>query len=142
MKGARGFTAVELAVCLSISAVLVPSVFVFARSLESTQRVARWHLENADAVQRIDEALQRDAQRGVVEQGALAWGGACPVRYVVTEAFALERQAGEACGGTQVLATGVRSLTRVPGGVALSFGLALREDLLQQTDVFFALEAR
>lgn len=142
MKRARGFTAIELAVCLSISAVLVPSVFVFARSLESTQRVAQWHLENADAVQRIDEALQRDAARGAMEQGGLAWGGACPVRYVVTGAFALERQAGEACGGTQVLAAGVRSMTRVPGGVALSFGLALREDLLQQTEVFFALEAR
>lgn len=139
MRRRAGFTAVELAICLSISAILVPSVFLFVRSLETTQRVARWHLETADAVQRLDEALQRDALRSAAEPGALAWGGDCPVRYAVTEAFALERRD---CGGAQVLATGVRELRRVPGGVEVSFVLALSEDVQRHSDVFLPLEAR
>lgn len=137
-----GFSAVELAVVLSISAILVPSAFVFARSVESTQRLASWHLETAEAVQRIDEALQRDAARGGLDPSELSWGGACRVNYAVTSAFAFERRAAEACGGTQVLANGVRQAKRVPGGVELSFVLALREDHLRQTAVFIPLEAR
>jgi hypothetical protein len=140
MRRRAGFTAVELAVCLSISAILVPSVFLFVRHLETTQRVARWHLETASAVQRLDEALQRDAQQGAIDPTApLAWGGACPVQYAVNGDSALERHA---CGGTQVLATGVGEVKRVAGGVEVTFVLALREDLLRRSAVFLALEAR
>ncbi len=130
MRRALGFTAVELAVCVSISAILVPSAFHFARSLEMTQRVASWHLETADAVQNIDEWLQHDAVRGAL---------ACHVDYVVTPGLILERRA---CDGAQVLASGVRRFERVPGGVELSFVLPLREDLVRTTEVFLALEAR
>ena len=142
MRRARGFTAVELAVVVSISAILVPLVFVFASQLETTARIAQWHLDNAAAVQRISEALRQDARSGPRAGDALAWGGPCAVRYVVTEAFALERQAAASCGGKQVLATGVRSITPVSGGVELSFVLPLAENDARKTEVFFPVEAR
>lgn len=142
MKRSRGFTAVELAIVISISAILAPLLFLFARDLESLQRVAQWHLETAAAVQRIDEALRMDARSGPRADGVLAWAGPCGARYVVTETFALERQAADACGGHQVLATGVRSITPATGGVELSFVLPLRDDLSRKTEVFFPVEAR
>ncbi|MDP2269505.1 MAG: prepilin-type N-terminal cleavage/methylation domain-containing protein [Archangium sp.] len=130
MRRARGFTAVELAVCVSISAILVPSAFLFARTLETTQRVASWHLETANAVQDLDEWFQHDALRSEL---------ACHVEYVVTPALLLERRA---CDGTQVLARGVQRFARVHGGVEISFVLPLREDLIRTTEVFLALETR
>lgn len=140
MRRASGFTAVELAIVISISAILAPLIFLFARDLETLQRIARWHLETAASVQRIDEALRQDARGGARTE--LTFGGPCAARYVLTEAFTLERQAAEACGGTQVLATGVRSMELVTGGVALSFVLPLREDLSRKTEVFLPLEVR
>jgi prepilin-type N-terminal cleavage/methylation domain-containing protein len=142
MRRARGFTAVELAVVVSISAILVPLMFVFARQLETTARIAQWHLDNAAGVQRVAEALRQDARSGPREGDQLAWGGPCAVRYVVTQSFALERQAAESCGGKQVLATGVRAITPVSGGVELSFVLALSEQQSRKTEVFFPVEAR
>lgn len=143
MSCPRGFTAFELALGLSISAILVPSIYLLGREMQNTERVTRWHLETAAAIERVDAELQSDVERQPLEAGkTVEWPGPCPVRYTVTEGQTLERQAGEGCGGTRVLATGVQSFSRVPEGVELVFALRLAETATRQTKVFLPLEAR
>ncbi len=143
MSQRRGFTALELAICLSISAILVPGIYLFARQLEDTERVTRWHLETAAAIERIDAEIQSDVERQPLVAGkTVEWAGPCPIRYALTDALTLERQAGESCGGTRVLATGVQEFSRVPDGVEVVFALRLAETVTRHTSVFLPIEAR
>lgn len=124
----RGFTVVELAICLSISALLVPLCFMFMRTLEARVDLAHFHLETVEAVRTLGEQLERDQ------------AGRCEVHYAVADS-ALLRQAPAECGGDQVLAKRVTRFERVPGGVELTLTLRLSEHQQRDSAFFIPLEA-
>ncbi|MFZ5439875.1 MAG: prepilin-type N-terminal cleavage/methylation domain-containing protein [Myxococcota bacterium] len=124
----RGFTAIELAVCLSISAVLAPAVWLFSRSLHAPVARGQWYLESAATV------------RAVAEQLALDQAPACHARYALEEGD-LVRVADASCGGRLVLARGVQRFERVTGGVELTLALRLRPDQVHEKTIFIPLEA-
>ncbi len=137
----RGFSLVELAVVLTLTAVLLPAVYVFSRTMEDRTARGLWHLEVADGVRAVAEELRRDAHTGeILPGGGLAFTvDGCEIRYQV-EHTVLVRQASDACGGDRGLATRVQTLRRVPGGLELVFVRALRADRPHRSTVFLPLE--
>jgi prepilin-type N-terminal cleavage/methylation domain-containing protein len=124
----RGFTLVELAICLSVSAVLVPLAWMFARSLDAHVVSGQWQLEVSQAVRTVSEQLGRDQQ------------GGCHAHYAL-RGTDLVRTADAACGGEQVLATRVSRFERQPGGVQLDFERALSPERAREVRFFIPLEA-
>jgi prepilin-type N-terminal cleavage/methylation domain-containing protein len=124
----RGFTLVELAICLSISALLVPLVFVFVRSLDGHVSHGQWQLEVAQAVRTVSEQLERDQ------------ASTCHAHYAL-RGTDLVRAADAACGGEQVLATRVSRFERQPGGVQLDFVQVLSPERSREATFFVPLEA-
>jgi hypothetical protein len=142
----RAFTAMELAICLSISAITLPLVYVFLSALDEQHAFGLGYLAMADDVRTVAEELRLDEMRGAPGTGEeLTWKNQnCPeeVRYRVNEQGVLLREAPAACGGTRALAGRVQAFTRVPGGVELTFSRSLRPNLTQKAVVFFPLELR
>lgn len=124
----RGFTLVELAICLSVSAVLVPLAWMFVRSLDVHVATGHWQLEVAQAVRTVAEQLERDQP------------GTCHAHYALRGAD-LVRTADAACGGEQVLATRVSRFERAPGGVRLDFSSTLMPERARAVSFFVPLEA-
>lgn len=136
----RGFTAVELALCLTIAAVLVPLVYMFGARLEDNAAVAEWQLDVAESARTVAEELRLDARRGLPTGDTVGFlSGACLVRYEVTDS-ALVRAAGEACGGSRGLAGTVESIAWVAGGVEVVFARVLRPDRAVRQAVYFPVE--
>jgi prepilin-type N-terminal cleavage/methylation domain-containing protein len=137
----RGFTAIELAIVISISAILVPLVYLFVRSVDEDRAVALWKLASADTVRTVSEQLRDDARDASLAADFTFTGEASclPVRYVVTAAHTLERVAPAGCEGPRALAAGVSRLSRVEGGVELELELVLRPDHVRHERVFLAL---
>ena len=137
----RGFTIIELAIVISISAILVPAVYLFARTLEDQQAIGLRHLEVADQTRTLAEALGAD-RRGLHFSGPtslkLEGPSPCaPVEYSLTPARTVERRD---CSGTTTLATQVQSLGHVAGGVAIAFGFEKRPGLVLRTELFIPVE--
>lgn len=129
----RGFTLVELAIVVSLLALIVPALFVYARSLEEQHALGVFAVEVAEELRTVGEALRADLREGgFVDGQRVATAGRCGAEWVVTPSKTLERRASEACGGRQTLATRVTSLSRVPAGVELTFELELRPGLVRR----------
>ncbi len=136
----RGFTAVELAICLTVASVLVPLIYLFAANLEDQAAVAEWQLDVADSARTVAEELRLDARRGVPMGDTVGFLSAtCIVRYEVTDT-ALVRDA--TCGGRRGLASMVESIAWAPGGVEVGFVRVLRPSRMHRQTVFFPVEGR
>ena len=140
----RGFTLIELAICLTITAVLVPLIYAYARDIDDRSTLGIWHLDTADDVRTVAETLGRDARQHTGAGGdplSLRIGD-CAVQYVVDDAQNLERRTSEPCGGTRVLARGVAALTPTAGGVDLTFARRMRVDRTHRITVFIPVVPR
>jgi len=136
----RGFTAVELAICLTIATVLVPLIYVFAANLEDQAAVAEWQLDVAASARTVAEELRLDARSGVPTGDTVGFlSSACLVRYEV-EGGALVRDA--TCGGRRGLASTVESIAWTSGGVQIGFARVLRPGRVVRQAIFFPVEGR
>lgn len=95
----RGFTLLEVAIVLTILAVVTPAIFLPLRSIAD---------DHARAVARLEDV-----------DGA---GPCFPIDYRV-DGSVLYREAPAACGGTQALARHVRGITSEDGVVTLVLGV-------------------
>ncbi len=138
----RGFTMVELAIVVSIAAILLPLVYSFAWHLESQRALVQWNLEVADATRSLNEELRLDRRAGGLVAGpALRFDRpTCPAEYLLVDQT-LVRRADAACAGDRGLARNVGSFERVDGGVELIFVRALRPEQVHRTTIFLPLEA-
>lgn len=140
----RAFTVAELAISISILAIVVPLVFHTATGWEENHALALWHVQTADSLRTVTEELRLDAWGGEVlesGEGELRFErGDCIVRYAVDPAGTLVRRAVAPCDGTRALARGVSSLERVPGGVEIVFSRVLRPSRVHRSRVFVPLE--
>jgi len=137
----RAFTAVELAICLSILAIIVPLVYAGARAVGDTHQLGLWHLQTADEIRTIREELRADARRGLpLPDQPLSWRlGDCTVSYQL-DGDVLLRHAPAACGGSRALAVGVEAIEPSDLGVAITFVRILRPTLEQRSTVFIPME--
>jgi prepilin-type N-terminal cleavage/methylation domain-containing protein len=121
----RGFTLIELAVSLSILALLVPLVFMMGRSFEEHAFQAAAQAEAAAAMRSVSEELRRDLKTmGWPDDTALKLAGAgqCPsVEYKLNADSTLVREGAEGCGPARTIAANVRSISRETGGLRVVF---------------------
>lgn len=117
MRRARGFTLVEMALCISIGTLVVPLVLLTVRSMERQHLRALEQVESAQAMRGVSEELRRDLQSMRMLPGpAVALEGACGrVDYVVSGEAVLQRRAEPACGGTRAVARRVKAIRREAG---------------------------
>jgi len=142
-KRRHGFTLVELAIVISLLAIVTPLVYSGYVHVEERLTLARWSLETADAVTAISETLRADLRTHTVQDGsALTLAGACSIAYAINEANVFQRQADAACGGSLGLARGVESVARTPEGLEIVFMKRLRPRLTHRSTVLIPLEVR
>ncbi len=139
----RGFTAMELAICLTILIILVPLVYQLATIVEENHAIGLWQLQTAEELRTVAEELRLDQRQGTPEPGeAVAWARqGCTVHYRVDPQRVLLREAPEACGGSRALATHVAGFRRLDEGVEIEFVNRLRPTIEQRERVFIPLEA-
>ncbi|MFT5680311.1 MAG: prepilin-type N-terminal cleavage/methylation domain-containing protein [Myxococcota bacterium] len=131
-----GFTLTELAICLSLLAILVPMVYAYGLGVEDRILLGAWHLQTADATRTIADSIQLDDRAGAISADAPRFAqGDCTIDYAVADR-ALSRT--DSCGSTQVLARDVVALSRQPGGISVVFSRGLRADRSEQTTIFIA----
>jgi prepilin-type N-terminal cleavage/methylation domain-containing protein len=112
---ARGFTLLELSVVLTITALVLPFVWVVGRSLEADYRDALAQAVAAREMRALSEELRRDLRTLRLQGGSglrLSGPGACGVVEYALAGEVLERRGPAACGGTRAVATPVHSLGR------------------------------
>lgn len=122
----RGFTLVELAIVISVSAVLVPAAYQFVRSLTARADFAHFQLDAASTLRAVSEQLELDRLR-VQCSGEVKWS---------VEGEALTRTASPACGGQQVFARGVLALEREAGGARLVLTRRVSLEVSHQVELF------
>lgn len=122
----RGFTAIELAIVVSISALLVPLVFLTARSWDVHRAAGLRHVAAAEEVMTVGEVLRADRR-------VKGKGGCGSITYAVTDQHTFVRRG---CGEEAALATHVESAEHVEGGWALVFGFEARPGEVEHTNVF------
>ena len=133
----RGFTLIELAVVLSVAAILVPLVWILGTQVVDQVTLGRWQLDAAEGVRTVAEELRVDAREGTPTAEQVGFRvGTCDVRYVVTGASALVRQATADCGGSRGLSRRVESIAWSPGGVDITFARTIRPRRVHRTTVF------
>ena len=119
-----GFTLVELAICLSLLAIITPLIYSYALGIEDRSVVGLWHLQTADSLHTVSESLQSDGRKGTLQPTGIAFKqGDCTVTYRAEDAALLRT---DSCGITQTLAVGVSSLARESDGVSIGFTRHLR----------------
>lgn len=110
----RGFTMVELAIVVTLMAILVPLVFMlFNRGAADFQK-ANATLEAAEQLRDLSEELRLDARNGALAPTGVAFesAGACsPVTYRLVDASVV-REAPAGCNGTRALVRHVREFVR------------------------------
>jgi prepilin-type N-terminal cleavage/methylation domain-containing protein len=140
----RGFTLVELAIVLAIAALIMPICYALIANVQDQSALAWWQMETADGVRSLAEELRLDARRGVSvdgdEVGFVVDG--CDVRYRVTDAAALVRDAGEGCGAPRGLAAYVESIAWSEGGVDVTFARRIRPKRTHRTTIFIPVQGR
>jgi prepilin-type N-terminal cleavage/methylation domain-containing protein len=117
----RGFTLLELAVTLSITAVLVPLLFAAYRTLDGSQRQAQHQVAAVRGMRTLSEALDADLLHMAwkSDEGLDLEGRCGHTRYTVRDEVLL-REGDSACGPpSQALARGVRTIERTPQGLRL-----------------------
>ena len=141
---ARGFTLVELAVVMTISAIIIPCAYVIQRSFETNQGRSLARVEAARTARGVSEELRKDlrtrhfdgAMRLSTGEGAAVLADPCAtVAYVVSDAGALTRQIDAACGPSRVVARNVAGITRDGNVVTLKLAHRMR-DGSTATDAF------
>lgn len=133
-----GFTLVELAICLTLLAILVPMVYAYALGIDDRFDVGTWHLQTADQVHTVSESLHADGRTARLLDDAVQFRhDGCVIDYRI-EGDALQRV--DSCGDTQTLARGVTGISRQPAGVEVVFTRRLRQDRSQQSVIFIATE--
>lgn len=139
-----GFTMIELAIVISLSALVVPAVYLFARTIDDQRALGLRHLEVADQTRSLAEALQADRRTllfSAPESLRLEGPGPCsPIEYALTPAKSLVRRAPNDCGGETTLATQVEAVSHPRGGFAITFGFEKRPQLLARTELFIPVE--
>lgn len=143
MSARRGFTLLELAIVLTVTALVLPGLYLHWRSLEGQLALAHWDVSTAEQVRTVYEELARDARLGQLAPQALEFrlrGSCASATWEVSGARRLTRAAPADCGGVRTLATGVEALRRVRGGVELDFAFEVRPDLVERRTVFLPVE--
>ena len=92
-----GFTAIEMAIVVTLSSLVVPLVFLTARSWDEQRSAGLRHIAVADEVRTLGEAVRADrrtltftAQNALTLEGK---GPCSPVEYALTERKTLVRRA-------------------------------------------------
>ncbi len=119
---ARGFTAVELALVLSISTLVGSACYLLLRNFERHNHAALGAGEAARGMRVLSEEIRRDLRTLRFEPGpALSLRGPCGrVEYLVQEGAVIRR--GDAgCGAPRAVCSGVSSLARTPLGIEVIF---------------------
>ena len=115
----RGFTLIEMAVCLSVTSIVVPLVFLVSRAIEGESLRALADVEAAEQMRAVSEELRRDLQSMRVAEGrglVLEGSGPCGrIEYAIASESVLVRRessleagAPAACGERPVARSGVR----------------------------------
>ena len=120
----RGFTAIELAIVITVTAVLVPATYLFWRSMHSSYDESIAFLRISDETRAFSEELRRDRMlMRWADPSALAMtgDGACRRVEYRLEERALVRTGDGECGVRRAVATNVMSATRTAWGVELVF---------------------
>jgi prepilin-type N-terminal cleavage/methylation domain-containing protein len=129
----RGFTLIEMAVVITISALVIPLVFAFAHTYEVDHLRAADSAQAASSMRAVSEELRRDLQtmRVAEEPGLVLVGaGKCArVEYAVADEVLLRR----ACDEVRAVARHVQALRREGRSLTVEFGRPLRPDLPSQT---------
>ncbi|MBL8935205.1 MAG: type II secretion system protein [Archangium sp.] len=109
----RGFTMVELAIVLTLLAILVPLIFLFFNRGAADFQKANATLEAAEQLRDLSEELRLDARQGALSAAGLTFeGAACgPVSYRLLDTSVV-REAPASCGGTRALVRHVREFVR------------------------------
>ena len=113
----RGFTMVELAIVVSILALLVPLIFMVFRIGAADFEKANATLYAANQLRDLSEELRLDERNGTLADSGLtfAGAGACfPVTYRLVGSSVV-REAPQACGGVRALVRDVTEFTRTNG---------------------------
>ena len=128
-KRSAGFTLIEMAITLSITAVIVPGVYLWWRAAEKGLNEAAAQLESADAARTVSEELRRDLLTlSWKDAGAVVLTGKAPcaeVRYEVADGVLHRRAPGSCGGGDRAIARHVESLRRTTWGVEMTFARRL-----------------
>lgn len=126
----RGFTLLELAICVSLLGILVPTTYAFIRTFEDRLYRASAVAESARSARAFSEELRRDLQTMQAQAGdRLVLQGACgTVEYAVVDGVLL-RKASAACGGDRPIARQAQALTREARAAVLTFGRPMRPGL-------------
>lgn len=119
------FTAVELAIVISISAVLVPAIYVLGRNVQSGFLESLATVRAADAARALSEELRHD--RATMRWDdvatvalALAGDGACSrIVYRLDGRTLVREGAAGDCGAPRAIAKDVVSVQRTAWGVEL-----------------------
>ncbi len=115
----RGFTLVELAVTITITAILLPATFLLFRAVEG--RIHGWlaSARVAESTRTFSEELRRDLRtmRFTAETGFTLASPGCEVRYVV-EGTTLMRHG---CDGDRAIARDVETLARTAWGAEITY---------------------
>lgn len=137
---ARGFTLIEISVVISISALLIPLIFLLGREVTEQYRRTQFELEVARATRTFSEELALDLRTMKRAEGdglVLLSSGACKqVRWFVSDADALLRAA---CGETRAVAKSVSGLKPVSDGIWVTFSLPVRAGQTFDVPVFVAV---
>jgi len=115
----RGFTLVELAITISISAVMIPAVFLLLRTAEANARRALSRARTAESMRTFSEELRRDLRtmRFVNDTGLVLAGPGCEARYELRGSILV--RAG--CDGARAVARDVASVERTAWGAEVVF---------------------
>ena len=133
----RGFTLIEMAVVLTVSALVVPLVFALAHTFEVDHLRAADSAQAAQSMRAVSEELRRDlsTMRVSDEPGLvlLSARGCARVEYAIADEVLLRR----ACDDVRPVARHVLALRRDGRSLTVEFGRPLRPDVKSQT--FFRL---
>jgi len=124
----RGFTMIELALCVTILTILVPTVYAFMRSFENDFYKSAAEAESAQSMRAVSEELRRDLQAFKLKdgEGGMVLVGTCGgIQYVVV-GDVLFRKAAPECGGDRPVARRVQKIVREPRALVVTFARPMR----------------
>jgi len=133
-----GFTLTELAICLSLLALLVPLMYSYALGIEDRIAVGMWHLRTADQVRTVSESLHIDQQNSTMQADAVQFQHrGCTIDYQLEDGVLVR---ADSCGSSQALARGITEMSRLPDRLELRFTHTVRASRAQHTQIVIPLE--
>ena len=137
----RAFTLIELAIVLTIGALLVPMIYVIQRNLEANEWRALAKLDAAGAARAIGEELRRDTRTHTFDRGMELSGPCGRIAYVVDGDNVLMRRADVDCGGDRAIANHVGGIHRRGGLVDVTIVHRLPDGATTHDDIAIGLVA-